>query len=65
MDHTNRSTPRELSDEAVTREAEQLAAYASKPGNRGASFWLSTKGLTPADRAAVLRAWLDAVDGAA
>lgn len=51
---------RELSDVEVRRQAEALAAYVTRGGN--ASRWLSSKGLAPADRRAVLLAWRDLED---
>ncbi len=57
VDHVQSSTHpsgRELSDFAVLELARALAAYVRKPGNRGAAFLLDSKGLRPADRAAVL-----------
>jgi len=56
MRDTNPSTARELSDEAVRHLAEAVLAYVRKPGNLGAAFLVSSKGLRPADRRAVLRA---------
>ena len=54
---TNRAIrSRELSDRAVSELARGLADYIRKPGNRGGSFLLDSKGLRPADRAAVLAA---------
>ena len=50
---------RELSPADVRHEAEALAGYLAKPGNRGASFWLTGKRFAPADRAAVLLALAD------
>jgi len=47
---------RELSDEDVKLQAEACWRYLRKPGSRGASFWCSSKGFGPADRAAVLMA---------
>lgn len=61
--HENRypRTPprRELSDEAVLRQAAALGAYLAKPGNGGPEFWFAGKDLLPADRAAVLTALAD------
>jgi hypothetical protein len=58
-------TPRELSDAAVTREAEQLAVYLTKPGTLGAAFWLSSKGFGSADRRAIMLTLAGLEDGAA
>ena len=55
-------TGRDYSDETVRDLAEALAAYIRKPGNRGVSFILDSKGLCPADRAAVLLALGDLED---
>ncbi len=43
-----------LSPEAVQRQAEALAAYVAKLGNKGASFWLDSKDLSDEDRRAIL-----------
>jgi hypothetical protein len=55
---------RELSDAAVLVQAQALASYLEKPGNRGAKFWLDSKDFAPADRAAVLVALRDLEDEA-
>ncbi len=56
---------REFSDAAIADQAEQLRDYLSKPDSRGASFWLDSKDLAPADRAAVLVALGDLESGEA
>ena len=53
---------RDLDDEATRALAEGIAAYLAKPGNRGVSFLLDSKGLAPADRRAVLVALNDLED---
>lgn len=53
---------RELSDEAVAYQAEQLAEYLSRGG--AASRWLDSKDFTSEDRAAVLLAYTDAQEEA-
>lgn len=50
---------RELSDESVAYQAEQLAAYADKRGSSPAQMlgeWARTKDLGRADQRAILRA---------
>jgi hypothetical protein len=46
---------RELSDEAVQHQAEQLLEYAARGG--AVSLWLDSKDFAAGDRAAVLWAW--------
>ncbi len=40
--------------DVITHQAEALAAYLAKPGNRGATFWLDSKEFASGDRAAIL-----------
>lgn len=50
---------RELSDESVAHQAEQLVAYAEKIGSSPAQLlatWARTKGLSREDMRAILRA---------
>lgn len=47
---------RELSDSDVMLQAEACRDYLRKAGNKGASFWVASKGFKPADRRAVLLA---------
>lgn len=51
MEHT---TARNLSDEEVKHQAEALAAYLAKPGNRGGSWWLKSKDFGLADQLSIL-----------
>jgi hypothetical protein len=55
---------RELSDAAVLGQAEALASYLARPGNRGAKFWLDSKDFASGDRAAILVALRDLDDEA-
>jgi hypothetical protein len=48
---------RELTDEEIQEQVEQLLAYMAKPGNRGVSVWLSGKGFADGDRRAILLAY--------
>jgi uncharacterized Rossmann fold enzyme len=50
---------RELSPEEVRRQAEVLGDYLAKPDNKGAEFWLDSKGFTDGDRRAILLALSD------
>lgn len=52
----HRARKRELSEVDVMLQAEACRDYLRKPGNRGASFWCTTKGFKPEDRRAVLMA---------
>lgn len=52
---------RELSDEAVTYQAEALASYARRGG--GVSRWLDSRDLLPGDREAILSAWARGQEG--
>lgn len=47
---------RELSDTDAEVQADQLRGYLRKAGNRGASFWLTSKGFSGEDRRAILLA---------
>lgn len=55
-------TLRELSDAEVMEQAQACRDYLRKPKNLGASFWATSKGFAPADRAAVLMALGDMDD---
>lgn len=55
----------ELSRDDIERQAEALAAYLNKSGNRGAAEWFFSKDIAPADRAAILVALADPEEAAA
>lgn len=47
---------RELSDDDVRREAQACRTYIGKPGSRGASWWVRSKGFSAEDASAIIRA---------